>query len=358
MSQPRALVVGAGIYGWTIALRLAELGAATTVVDPRPVGDEWRASGGITRVLRLEYGAAAVYSELTLRARDRWREIERRTGADVYREVGVLFLVPDGDDGAWERASLAATGELGAAGAELTAAQIYERWPAVRPEGIRWGVFNPVGGFLWANRATAVMAGLAAAAGVRYVADRVVASDGGGATLASGVRIDADLVVLATGSWSGDLVPDVGITPTRQVTVYLRGGPEGIPVFGDGAPFAMYGMPAHDGMGLKIGSHVKGDAANPDDPALRVATEADLAPIREYAARRFGLTGPEAQIVRADVCFYAMTPTEDPVIERLPDGRIICAGFSGHGFKFAPVLGPQVAEWAMGQGAGSMSLPG
>ena len=57
MSALRIVVIGAGVYGWGCAARLAELDAAVTVVDPRPVGDTRRASGGTTRVLRFEYGA-------------------------------------------------------------------------------------------------------------------------------------------------------------------------------------------------------------------------------------------------------------------------------------------------------------
>jgi sarcosine oxidase len=176
----------------------------------------------------------------------------------------------------------------------------------------------------------------------------VIGSDGAGVSLRGGDRLLAEIVVLATGSWSRSVVADIAIRPTRQVTAYLAGGPADVPVFGDGAPFAMYGMPAHDGLGLKIGSHITGPQADPDDPDERIATEDDLAPIQAYAAKRFGVTGAAARIVRADVCFYAMTPTEDPVIDRLEDGRIVCAGFSGHGFKFAPVLAAAVAEFAMG----------
>jgi glycine/D-amino acid oxidase-like deaminating enzyme len=300
-------------------------------------------------VLRLEYGTAAVYSELTLRARAAWRQIEQLTGADLYRELGVLFLVPEGDDGSWERASLAALTALGVAGRELDADEVVRTWPSIRPEGIAWGLANPIGGLLWAHRATQAVAGLARSAGVRFVRERVVAADGTGAALAGGDRLAAEIVVLATGAWSQAFVPDIAIRPTRQVTAYLAGGPADVPVFGDGAPFAMYGMPAHDGLGMKIGSHITGPQADPDDPAARIATEDDLAPIQAYAARRFGVTGTEARIVRADVCFYAMTPTEDPVIDRLADGRIVCAGFSGHGFKFAPVLAPAVAELALGR---------
>ena len=349
MSAPSAIVVGGGIYGWGCALRLAQLGAPVTVVDPRSIDDSDRASGGVTRVLRLEYGVAGIYSELTLRARARWREIEQDAGIDLYRETGVLFLVPDGDDGAWERASLDTLHTLGVAGTELDAATIVRTWPSIRPDGIAWGVTNPIGGLLWAHRATQTVAAMAQAAGARFVRDRVVATDGSGVDLACGERLAAESVILTTGAWSPALVPDIPICSTRQVTAYLAGGPADVPVFGDGAPFAMYGMPAHDGLGMKIGSHVTGSHGDPDDAAARVATESDLAPIRDYAAKRFGVTGPAAQIVRADVCFYAMTPTGDPVIDRLADGRIVCAGFSGHGFKFAPVLAPAVADFALGR---------
>jgi len=346
MKPPRVVVVGGGVYGWGCALRLAELGALVTVVDPRGAGDTERASGGTTRVLRFEYGDEVHYSDLTLRARSRWREIEALTGADLYREVGVLFLVPEGDDGAWERASLATTGALGVGGAALDPAAIVRRWPAIRPEGIAWGVFNQHGGFIWANRATAAIAGVAKAAGASFIQEQVVDSDGGGVTLASGIRIDADVVVLATGAWTAGLI-DVPIRPTRQLTVYLAGGPTDVPVFGDGAPFAMYGIPARDGLGMKIGAHLTGPDGDPDDPHQRVATTAELAEIQRYATTRFAVTPEEVRIDRADVCFYAMTPTEDPIVDRLADGRVVCAGFSGHGFKFAPVVAAAAAELAL-----------
>ena len=111
----------------------------------------------------------------------------------------------------------------------------------------------------------------------------------------------------------------------------------------------MYGMPAHDGLGMKIGAHLTGPDGHPDDPEQRVATPAELDEIQRYAATRFGLTPEEAKIERADVCFYAMTPTEDPIVDRLPDGRVVCAGFSGHGFKFAPVVAAAAAELALGR---------
>ncbi len=347
MTRPHVIVVGAGAYGWGIALRLQELGARATVIDPRGIDAAERASGGITRLLRLEYGARGDYSELTLRARARWREIEALTGLDLYREVGMLYLIPDTDDGVWETASLAATRALGHAGEVIEPGEVARRWPAIDPGGIGWAIANPTGGFLLANRATGALAAMAQDAGARRVAARVVEAHADRVVTDDGRTHVSDLVVLATGAWTRELAGGVAIRPTRQVTCHLRGGPTGIPGFAEGAPFAMYGVPAHDGLGLKVASHATGPERDPDDAAERIATPADVAAIAEFAARRFRLTGDDVQVERAEVCFYAMTPDEDPVIDRLPDGRYVCAGFSGHGFKFAPVLAAAVAEWIM-----------
>jgi sarcosine oxidase len=348
VTGPRIIVVGGGIYGCGIARRAAELGARVTVVDPRSEEAEERGSGGITRLLRLEYGDKGHYSRLTLAARDAWRALEVEVGVELYREVGAIFIVPHGDSGEWEEASLAATSAIGHGGVRLEPRELSARFPAIRIDGIDWALFNPVGGFLWAHRATRLMWRRAVEAGVTVVAAtaREVARDG--VTLVGGEELEADVVVIATGSWTRTIAPSAAIRPSRQVVAYVRGGPSAFPIYGEGAPFAIYGTPAHDGYGVKIGSHDTGPDRDPDDPAERVVTEADLVAIRMYARRRFGLTGADAEIVRADVCFYAMSPDEDPLIDWLPDGRFVCSGFSGHGFKYAPMVAAAAAEKALG----------
>jgi sarcosine oxidase subunit beta len=342
------IVVGGGIYGCSVARRAAELGARVTVIDPRPDDAEERGSGGITRLLRLEYGDKALYSRLTLAARDAWRALEAGVGVELYREVGAIFIVPHGDSGAWEEASLAATEAIGRGGVRLDPREIAARFPTIRTDGIDWALFNPVGGFLWAHRATRVMWRRAMDAGVTFVPASAKEVVRDGVRLGDGAEIAADVVVIATGSWTRTLAPMVAIRPSRQVVAYVRGGPRDFPIFGEGAPFAIYGTPPHDGYGAKIGSHDTGPDRDPDDPRERIVTEDDLAGIREYARRRFGLLGADAEITRADVCFYAMTPDEDPLIDWLPGGCFMCSGFSGHGFKFAPIVAAAAAEKALG----------
>jgi glycine/D-amino acid oxidase-like deaminating enzyme len=348
-SARRVIVVGAGIYGSLAAWRLAELGAEVTLVERDGPGHPRGASGGLTRVLRVEYGAAARYTALTLAAIERWRSLERALATELYRELGVLFLVGDGDDDAWERASLETTSAAGVGGVALEPADVVRRWPAISPDGLVWALHNPQGGMLRARHATERVAAAAVAAGVTLRGRcRVAAVEDGTVTLADGTRLVADQVLLATGSWTSGLWEAAPIVATRQLTLYLDADPGPLPIFGEGAPFSHYGFPAHDGLGFKVGSHVTGAPGDPADEAARTALAAEVDGIRAYAARRFPATAG-APVRSADVCFYAMTPTADPVVDRLDDRTVVCAGFSGHGFKFAPVVAPAAAELVLGR---------
>ncbi len=342
----RICVVGAGVYGLVAARRLAAAGARVTVLEAAVPGHAGAASGGLTRVLRLEYGAASRYTELTVRGLEAWQALERELGVRVYRQAGVLFLVAEGADDAWERASARACAEVGAPAEELTPAEVARRWPAIAPDGLLWAHYNPRGGFLHARRAVLALAGAARAGGVAIrTGATAVALEPRGVRLAGGELVAADRVLLASGAWAPALEPSLPIVATRQHTLYLDGDPGAIPVFGEGAPFAHYGFPAHDGLGMKVGSHVTGPPADPSDPAARIPDEEVVERILAYVRRRFPRVPAGREAVRSvDVCFYAMAPGEDPVVERLDERTVVCAGFSGHGFKFAPVVGAAAAD--------------
>ena len=138
------------------------------------------------------------------------------------------------------------------------------------------------------------------------------------------------------------------IVPRRQVTAYFRAPISEIPVFGDGHR-DFYGFPAHDGHGVKIGWHriLDAEIADPSGDAPRRVSAEDIEPLAAYLARLLpGAAG--APLVEADVCFYAMTADESPVIDHLDDRTIAAAGLSGHGYKFSCVLGAIVGELALG----------
>ena len=343
----RVAVVGGGTYGWNAALRLAELGADVTVFDPRPPGDPDQTSGGRSRLLRFEYGGDPLYPELTLRALAAWNALEQRTGMTLYAPLGALMLVPAGYDGEWERRSIEAAAAIGRGGEMLDAAEVGRRWPAIATGDLDGALHNRHGGLLHAAEAVRAVAGLAAAAGVRHRPEVVRDVDAGRVSTDHGAGA-FEQVLLTTGAWTQRLRPQLPIAATRQVSIHLSAGPATIPVFGEGAPFAYYGTPAYPGAGFKIGIHVTGPDGDPDDPEQRAATPDEIARLFEHAARRF----PEAarsEVLSADVCFYEMTANEDPIVTRLDDRTVVCAGFSGHGFKFSPVVAAAAADLLLGR---------
>jgi glycine/D-amino acid oxidase-like deaminating enzyme len=344
----RAIVVGGGAYGLACAERMARGGASVELLEQDEPAGPRAASSGRTRVLRFEYGDRAIFSELTARARDRWRELERWSGERLFDARGVLHLASPG--GPFEERSLEVVRSLGIAIEKLPRSEIARRWPAFALDGVEFGLWSPEGGLLWARRSTAVLARAAVAAGVVVRPRvRVVAASDGAVELADGTRVAGDVVVLCTGSWSSALDERLAaVVPRRQVTAYFRAPLTDVPVFGDGG-LDFYGFPAHDGHGVKIGWHRTENAeiADPSAVAPRRVRAEDIEPLAQYLARRFP-SAAGAPLVEADVCFYAMTADEQPVIDRLDDRTLVACGLSGHGYKFSCVLGAIVGELALG----------
>jgi sarcosine oxidase len=348
VSGPRVIVVGAGVYGLAAARRLAAAGADVTVLEAREAGGSYAASAGSSRVLRFEYGALAHYTELVLRAREAWRELEGLLDEPLYSETGMLWFAIELsrylDD------SLQTTVAAGLPARLLEPSEAARLFPAFSVEGVAAVLHNEAGGVLQARRATLGLARLVRAAGVdlregvavRGIADGVVELAGGGSER-------ADQVLIATGAWTSALLA-VPIRSTQQVNVYLRVPTPGLPVWT--YDLDVYGLGDDGGAGLKVGGHAIGADVDPDDPAARKAPAAEVARLTDAARRRLpGLAWPggEAPLRGADVCCYALTPTETAIVDRIDDRTVICAGFSGHGFKFAPTVAAAAADLVLGR---------
>jgi sarcosine oxidase len=137
------------------------------------------------------------------------------------------------------------------------------------------------------------------------------------------------------------------VLPTRQTIAYFEGRAE-LPVFSEGLD--VYGMPPHGGFGLKVARHDVSGAGegDPSDRDQRTARDADLVPLRAYVARRFPAFA-DAAVELTEVCFYALTADEHPILDRLDERTVACCGLSGHGYKFAPVLATAAADLALGR---------
>ena len=361
--KPHVAVVGAGAFGGWTALFLLRRGARVTLVDGWGPGNSRSSSGGETRIIRCTYGPNQPYTRMTARAVQLWKDHEKKWGCQFLHRTGVLWMATAGDD-KFERASLPLLQEAGIRYEELPAEEMAGRWPQINFEGVRWGIYEPDGGFLTARVACQVVVEGFVREGGEYrqaavVPNRSETSYGEGLTLSDGSKLIADQYVFACGPWLGKIFPEtIGnlIRATRQ-DVFFFGTPAGddrfseakLPVWADHRDRFLYGMPANDGHGFKIADDTRGPEFDPTSGERNVSAES-LKMVREYLAFRFpGMK--DAPLAETRVCQYENTPDNHFIMDLHPQAENvwIVGGGSGHGFKHGPALGEMVAACVMGE---------
>src|SRR5258708_8091036 len=273
MARETAIVVGGGVMGLAAGCALAGRGVAVTLLERHEIGHDWAASHGLTRAIRHEYGAAALYTDLVARSLPLWDELARETARQLYTATGVLSLGRT-DDGH----TLAGFEVMQAAGLpieRLSAEECGARFPQCRPEAYDVITYNPTGGMPYgAQLGRALAARLRARGGTIREGAQVrgveTAGDGGRVVLVDGSALHAERVIVAAGAWVADVLPEVAlpICITRQQVCYLEGlSPErfavgAFPVFL--ASMEYYGFPLQGAGWFKVGSHVFGDTVDPN----------------------------------------------------------------------------------------------
>jgi sarcosine oxidase len=321
----RVAVVGAGVMGCAAAWGLRERGAEVVVHEQFELDNDRGSSHGRTRIFRLAYPEPS-WTRLAQEAYAGWRDVERETGADLLELSGLVELASE--------PALTSAHALDECGVEyrLLDADEVRALGASMPDG--WtALFCADAGIVHADRARHAFLDTA---GVRVeTRSRVESLDG----------LDADAVVVTAGPWIRRLVPDLPVRVTRETLAYFRREGPPPPSIADLNPetggHAMYSLydPVH---GLKVGAHHAGAEADPDaeappDPAI-------VERISAWVRERLPDVDPEP--VGADTCLYTSTADRTFILERR--GRVVVgSACSGHGFKFAPVVGRRLAELAL-----------
>jgi glycine/D-amino acid oxidase-like deaminating enzyme len=363
--MPSAAIIGAGVFGSSLAWWLARGGWDVTLVDQFEPGDARATSGGETRLIRCGHGEDALYIASAWRARTLWRELEAECGAELLVECGLAWFAHD-DDG-WERASARALGVAGIPYERLEPTAAARRFPSLAIDDLAFVLFEPHAGVLRAQAAVRALAAQAVAHGARLVRGRA-RPDGARALLGDGTAVEADRVVWACGAWLGMLFRElVALRVTRQELFFLDGGPAwaapGVPGWVD-FDGALYGTGDLDGLGVKAAHDADGPPLDPDAPLL--VPEPDSARrVQALAAARFPALA-DAPLKGAKSCRYELSANGHFVVGEHPDhpGVWLLGGGSGHGFKHGPALAERIAsawasgpplpaEWALGaRGAG------
>jgi sarcosine oxidase len=342
------VVVGGGIMGSVAAWQLASRGADTVLLERFEPGHVRGASHGASRIFRFAY-PDPLYAQLAVQALPAWRDIEAAAG------VGLLAVTGGVDHGvdAATCAVAAALEVAGVPGQWLEPAEAARRWAGLRFDGPV--LFHPASGRLDADAAVAALHKLAVAAGGRvhhYV--RVTGIGDGEVVTEAGDTYRCRQVVVCAGAWTERLLGERVQLPPLQVTqeqpLHFAARSDGEwPTFihhrgQDAAPFAFaYGMRT-PGEGIKVGFHHAGLECDPDARDFAPETRR-LNVLLDYI--REWVPGVDAEAWTPISCTYTSTPTEDFVIDAV-GSLVVAAGFSGHGFKFAPVVGSMLADLALG----------
>jgi sarcosine oxidase len=363
------IVLGLGGMGSAAARHLTARGARVLGLEQFTPAHALGSSHGDTRIVRMAYFEAPDYVPLLRRAYELWDALEADLGRRLFIRTGALMI------GAGEsevvRGTLASVERYDLPYELLDQAAMARRFPqfALRPD--EQAVFERNAGFVNPEVVVKAHLDLAARDGADLRFETPVTSwrpEPDGVVVRTGTtEFRGRRLVITAGAWADRMAPGLGVPMrvARRVMHYVAPVASAadfavdrfpVYVYETGARDAIYGFPWVDdpGDGVKVGFHYRGGDVDPDT-VDRDVTVAEQDEMRAALADRIpGLAGLH---LASKVCMYTLTPDEHFVIDHLPghEGRVVvAAGFSGHGFKFTPVVGEILADLAL---AGRTELP-
>jgi sarcosine oxidase len=362
MAEPRAyshsydaIVIGVGGMGSATCYHLARRGKRVLGLERFGIPHTRGSSHGYTRIIRLAYYEHPSYVLLLRRAYELWREIQEAAGEQLLYITGSIDAGPADEwvfKGAWESARLHDLPHE-----VLTGAEVRRRFPAYHLPAEMLALLQPDGGFLRPERCIVSYVQAAQALGAEIHGYEPVLE---WEPTASGVRVrtdrevyEAERLVLSAGAWNGDLLDALRglIVPERQVLAWLQPTQPGyfqldrFPVFNlltDEGRY--YGFPIFDVPGFKFGKYHHLEESDQADRVDREPHRHDEQILRRFAERYFpDGCGPTMNL---ETCLFTNTADGHFLIDVHPTYPqvLFASPCSGHGFKFASVIGEIMAD--------------
>ena len=351
------IVIGQGAAGSAALYHLARRGRRVLGIERFEPGHERGSSHGQTRIIRLGYFEHPSYVPLVRSAYAMWRDLEDASGETLLHITGIAEIGrPDSE---------LVTGTLASSRAHdlthevLDAKEAMRRFPAFKLPQDFIAVIQPEGGYVDAERALRTHLRLAKEAGaeIRHN-ERVTAIEprGGGVRIVTeNGALDAGSAIVAAGAWTKTLLPGLPLTldATRQMLMWFDPS--------DAAPFREprfpvwmleselgihYGFPYSDAEGLKIALHHHERQRVDPETYDRALSARDEALVRAGVSRF--IPQADTPLRGSKSCLYTMTEDGDFVLDQMPGYPqiVVASPCSGHGFKFAPVIGEVLADLA------------
>jgi N-methyl-L-tryptophan oxidase len=346
------VIVGAGSMGMAAGYYLSKLGKRTLLIDANDPPHSFGSHHGETRIIRHAYGEGRQYVPLALGAQELWRELEKESGMELFSPTGVLCVGAEGTPFIEE--VIKSAKDFSLPQEILSSDAINARWPGISlPEGLV-GCLEKNSGVLFSESCIRAYRRLGLANGMTLVTntkvEKIEKYAEGAIVHTKKEQYAADYVVVCSGAWTGKILEGTGVElllqPTRKTVSWF----ECDELLYDSSHFPAfsmevendhyYGFPSMDGSGLKIGRHDEGEKVDPDC----FNREYGVNKSDELEARNFikkYLPKANGHLIKGKTCLYTLTPDEHFIIDHHPvfSNVLIAAGFSGHGFKFASIIG-------------------
>ncbi len=395
IARRRVAVVGGGLMGVATAAALARLGGERIQVDlyeMSEVGNEAAASVDATRGFRHIYGEHAHYTRWAAEVLELWADLERLSGRTLYEPCGNVWVVHAGapramsasaektfssaDAMGFVRTSQATMRALGVPSELLDGDEFRRRYPQFADPTIAAALLDTLGGRLFARESVLALRAVGTQRGVRIhersrAVEVIPTPDSCGIRFADGSSVEVDAMVLAVGGWSGTLLagidggpnsgsraePTAAYEPSLEVSeqpvYYLAPPPDRAEEFAAGrfplfvlASSGLWGHPSCYGAVKMADGNPGRTLQRPEERRLtddeyRQATLDAL--IQQFPGLR------DSALVQERVCFYDNSPDGDFLMDQWDEqARLIVGyGFSGHGFKFGPLIGAKLAQYAL-----------
>lgn len=358
-SEKSVHILGGGIFGITAALELRQRGYEVSVFDRGKLPHPQASSTDITKMIRADYGADSFYSDLMQEAFAGWDEWNIIFPRPLYHETGFLLLTLHPlQAGSLESESLRVLGERHYPIQRLNHSYLQEHFPRWNPTQYVDGYYNARGGWAESGNVVAQLVKIARKKGVQFYEgeafsefieeqNRII-----GFITSSGQKYLAPYHIVAAGAWTPYIIPALKdcLHAVGQPVFHLL--PENPTLYNskifpgwsaDISRTGWYGFPAQEDGVVKVANHGIGLDKHP-------SAEEEI-PEKYYTALRQFLQESlpdlaKAPIVKTRICMYCDSWDGDFYIDHHLDkeGLMVAAGGSGHGFKFAPVLGKIIAD--------------
>ncbi len=349
------IVIGAGTMGSAVAYHLAKRRQRVLVIEQFSAVNDFGSHTGYTRIIRHAYYESVDYVALVLRSDELWQQLEKDSGRHLLIRTGGIDIGPE--DGDIFSGALRACIEHQLPHEHLRSRDAMQRWPQFRlPED--WHVcFDQKAGYLIVDPCIRGHLELARRNGAELHENETVESiefrKDAVRVRTSKSSYEAGSAIICGGGWNTRLLADlhlpleverqaIGWFSPKEPAMFQ---PSRFPVFLAETPGGIfYGFPLHNHQGVKIARHDGGLRFSSPDLISRTFEPQDAVQLQDFFSKY--IPAIRNELLEGKVCLYTMTPDTHFIVDVHPHHPrcFIAAGFSGHGFKFAPVIGEILAD--------------